>query len=73
MIRLGALKILSDGSLAVMTHWLRNAGYRTKSAGFRANVNCSGVACSPHALMCPNQRSTSGEATVGEPTWLVTD
>ena len=28
-----------------MTHWLRNAGYRTKSAGIRANVDCSGVAC----------------------------
>ena len=34
-----------DGSLAVMAHWLRNAGYRTKSTGIRANVDCSGAAC----------------------------
>jgi pimeloyl-ACP methyl ester carboxylesterase len=37
--------LAGDGSLAVMTHWLRNAGYHTKSPGFRANVNCSGAAC----------------------------
>jgi len=37
--------LAGDGSLAVMTHWLRDAGYRTKAAGIRANVNCSGAAC----------------------------
>jgi pimeloyl-ACP methyl ester carboxylesterase len=36
--------LAGDGSLAVMTHWLRNAEYRTKSAGIRANVNCSEAA-----------------------------
>src|SRR6185436_17838056 len=30
-----------DGSLATLTHWLRQAGYQTRRAGIRANVNCS--------------------------------
>jgi pimeloyl-ACP methyl ester carboxylesterase len=34
-----------DGSLATMTQWLRAAGYRTKRAGMRANLECSEVAC----------------------------
>jgi triacylglycerol lipase len=38
--------LAGDGSLATMTHWLRAAGWWTKSAGIRANVNCSAVACS---------------------------
>jgi pimeloyl-ACP methyl ester carboxylesterase len=37
--------LAGDGSLATMTHWLRAAGWRTKSAGIRANVNCSATAC----------------------------
>lgn len=37
--------LAGDGSLATMTHWLRGAGWWTKSAGIRANVNCSGAAC----------------------------
>jgi pimeloyl-ACP methyl ester carboxylesterase len=37
--------LAGDGSLATMTHWLRRAGWRTKSAGIRANVQCSGAAC----------------------------
>ena len=37
--------LAGDGSLATMTHWLRGAGWRTKSAGIRANVNCSAAAC----------------------------
>jgi triacylglycerol lipase len=37
--------LAGDGSLAVMTHWLRAAGFRTKSAGIRANVGCSELAC----------------------------
>jgi triacylglycerol lipase len=37
--------LAGDGSLSTMTHWLRAAGWRTKSAGIRANVNCSAVAC----------------------------
>ena len=34
-----------DGSLATMTHWLRQAGYHTRRAGIRANVGCSEEAC----------------------------
>ncbi len=37
--------LAGDGSLATMTHWLRRAGWWTKSAGMRANVNCSAAAC----------------------------
>jgi pimeloyl-ACP methyl ester carboxylesterase len=37
--------LAGDGSLATMTNWLRGAGWRTKSAGMRANVNCSAAAC----------------------------
>ncbi len=37
--------LAGDGSLATMTHWLRGAGWWTKSAGIRANVNCSAAAC----------------------------
>ena len=33
--------LAGDGSLSTMTHWLRAAGWWTKSAGIRANVNCS--------------------------------
>ena len=34
-----------DGTLGTMTHWLRAAGYRTRRAGIRSNVNCSEAAC----------------------------
>ena len=37
--------LAGDGSLSTMTNWLRAAGWWTKSAGIRANVNCSGIAC----------------------------
>jgi pimeloyl-ACP methyl ester carboxylesterase len=37
--------LAGDGSLATMTQWLRAAGWRTKRAGIRANVACSGAAC----------------------------
>jgi pimeloyl-ACP methyl ester carboxylesterase len=30
-----------DNSLGLMTHWLRGLGYRTRSAGIRANIDCS--------------------------------
>ena len=35
--------LAGDGSLGVMTRWLRHMGYRTRKAGIRANVDCSGV------------------------------
>src|SRR5687767_9087540 len=33
--------LAGDNSLGLMTHWLRGLGYRTKSAGIRANIDCS--------------------------------
>jgi len=36
--------LAGDGSLGVMTTWLRKAGFRTKRAGIRFNVACSGEA-----------------------------
>ncbi len=33
--------LAGDGSLGVMTGWLRRNGYRTRSAGMRFNVDCS--------------------------------
>jgi len=30
-----------DGSLGIMTRWLRRTGHRTRKAGMRANVDCS--------------------------------
>jgi pimeloyl-ACP methyl ester carboxylesterase len=32
-----------DRTLGLMTHWLRRAGYRTRSAGTRTNVDCAGA------------------------------
>ncbi len=37
--------LAGDGSLATMTHWLRQTGYHTRRAGIRANVGCSEEAC----------------------------
>ena len=37
--------LAGDGSLALMTQWLRRMGYRTKSAGIRANIACSAETC----------------------------
>ena len=37
--------LAGDGSLATMTHWLRQNGYHTRRAGIRANVGCSEEAC----------------------------
>src|SRR5918995_5573277 len=37
--------LAGDGSMATMTHWLRENGYDTRRAGIRANVGCSEEAC----------------------------
>jgi pimeloyl-ACP methyl ester carboxylesterase len=37
--------LAGDGTLAVMTGWLRAMGYTTRRAGIRANVACSEQAC----------------------------
>ena len=36
--------LAGDDSLGLMTKWLRRTGYRTRSAGIRANIDCSGKA-----------------------------
>src|SRR3712207_5686668 len=56
-----------DGSLGVMTHWLRELGYRTKSAGIRLNVDCSELACSgiEERLECLAERYGQRVAIVG--------
>jgi triacylglycerol lipase len=35
--------LAGDGSLALMSDWLRRAGYRATRAGIRANVGCAGA------------------------------
>jgi triacylglycerol lipase len=35
--------LAGDGTLGVMTGWLRRTGHRTKRAGMRSNVDCSAV------------------------------
>jgi triacylglycerol lipase len=37
--------LAGDGSLAIMTKWLRSLGYRTHKAGIRAHVDCSAAVC----------------------------
>jgi triacylglycerol lipase len=35
--------LAGDGSLGLMTQWLRRTGHHTRKAGMRANVGCSGA------------------------------
>src|SRR3954449_297564 len=37
--------LAGDGSLGIMTKWLRSLGYRTHKAGIRAHVDCSAAVC----------------------------
>jgi triacylglycerol lipase len=37
--------LAGDGSLAVMTRWLRALGYRTSRAGIKHNIDCSEAVC----------------------------
>jgi triacylglycerol lipase len=57
-----------DGSLGIMTHWLRELGYRTKSAGIRFNVDCSDAACHrlEERLECLADRYGQRVAIVGQ-------
>jgi pimeloyl-ACP methyl ester carboxylesterase len=36
--------LAGDGSLSMLTHWLRRTGHHTRKAGIRVNVDCSGRA-----------------------------
>ena len=57
-----------DGSLGVMTHWLRGLGYVTKSAGLRANVSCSETVCAglEERLECLAEKTGERVAIVGQ-------
>ena len=60
--------LAGDGSLGVMTGWLRRAGYRTRRAGMRMNVGCSARAIDvleERAEECA-QRSGSPVALIGQ-------
>ena len=59
--------LAGDASLATMTQWLRAAGYRTKSAGIRANIACSEVACTrlEERLECLAAHTGGGVMIVG--------
>lgn len=60
--------LAGDGSLGVMTRWLRTMGYRTRKAGIRANVDCSGVVTAALAERIEMMAEASGErvAIVGQ-------
>src|SRR4051812_12930456 len=60
--------LAGDPSLAVMTRWLRELGYRTKSAGMRFNVDCSDAACVrlEERLECLADKTGQRVAIVGQ-------
>lgn len=53
-----------DGSMSLMTHWLRAQGYRTKRAGIRANVDCSAETCTRLEERLEEMASQHGEKVV---------
>ena len=60
--------LAGDDSLAVMTHWLRRTGHRTRKAGIRSNVGCSQVAVERLAERVETVAETSGRrvALIGQ-------
>src|ERR671916_1841283 len=56
--------LAGDGSLGTMTHWLRAAGWHTRRAGIRANVDCSEVACARLEERLERLADTTGERVV---------
>jgi pimeloyl-ACP methyl ester carboxylesterase len=60
--------LAGDGSLATMTRWLRENGYRTRRAGMRANVGCSAEACARLEERLEDLAATSGQrvALIGQ-------
>jgi pimeloyl-ACP methyl ester carboxylesterase len=56
--------LAGDGSLGTMTQWLRVAGWHTKRAGIRANVDCSEVACTRLEERLEALAATTGERVV---------
>lgn len=60
--------LAGDNSLGVMTGWLRRTGHRTKSAGMRFNVDCSGDAFErlERRLECVAESSGRRVALIGQ-------
>ena len=60
--------LAGDNSLGVMTGWLRRTGHRTKSAGMRFNVDCSGDAFDrlEQRLECLAETSGRRVALIGQ-------
>jgi triacylglycerol lipase len=60
--------LAGDDSLGVMTQWLRRTGHRTKSAGIRANVDCSSASAERLAerLECLVEATGQKVAIVGQ-------
>jgi pimeloyl-ACP methyl ester carboxylesterase len=60
--------LAGDGSLATMTRWLRENGYRTRRAGIRVNVNCSEEACRQLVYRLEHMAETTGQrvAIIGQ-------
>jgi pimeloyl-ACP methyl ester carboxylesterase len=60
--------LAGDGSLALMTRWLRGLGYRTRKAGIRSNVNCSSevVRCLEERLALMADQTGERVAIIGQ-------
>ena len=60
--------LAGDGSLGIMTRWLRIHGYRTRKAGIRANVDCSEAICTALEDRLAEMSEKAGEkvAIVGQ-------
>jgi triacylglycerol lipase len=60
--------LAGDGSLALMTRWLRGLGYRTRKAGMRVNIDCSEavVRCLEERLECMADKTGQRVSVVGQ-------
>src|SRR3954454_19502282 len=60
--------LAGDGTLALMTRWLRGLGYRTRRAGMRAHVDCSAAVTRgiEERLECMADRTGQRVAIIGQ-------
>jgi triacylglycerol lipase len=58
--------LAGDGTLAVLTHWLRRSGHRTSKAGMRLNAGCSGS-----GLECLEERLEQLVGKTGKPAVII--
>jgi pimeloyl-ACP methyl ester carboxylesterase len=60
--------LASDGTLSLMTRWLRSNDYRTKRAGIRANVDCSAsiIRCLEERLECMADKTGERVSIIGQ-------